>query len=105
MGEPVRTCVGCRQVKGQQALVRLAVDAAGSLQVNPRRWYGRTAYVCPSPGCLSRALRKGTLARALRRELGGPELARLHHLVAEAASGCQDETRPLILRVSAAGGL
>ena len=68
----LRTCVGCRTVREQPALVRLGADGAGSLVVNPRRARGRGAYLCPSLVCLAEAWRRKAFSRALRRELPGP---------------------------------
>lgn len=67
MTAPRRTCVGCRAVRGQAELIRV-VHGVGGLRVAPRRWQGRSAYVCPSPGCLDRALARRAFARALRVE-------------------------------------
>lgn len=69
--EPRRTCVGCRTVRDQRALVRLTADAEGNLLVNPRRTHGRGAYVCPSTACLAEAWRRRAISRALRRDLPG----------------------------------
>lgn len=74
--EPRRTCIGCRQVWAKRQLIRLvrlpdgqaAVDSSGS---GP----GRGAYVCPTPGCLETALKRGRLARALRGQVAVGEEA------------------------------
>ena len=66
---PLRTCVGCRSVRPQAELIRVALDAAGAILMNPRRPQGRGAYLCPSQGCLEQALHRKALGRALRREL------------------------------------
>ena len=62
--EPLRTCVGCRQVKPRSELQRLAaVD--GKLALNPRRLAGRSAYLCPNPACWAAAEKRRAVERAL----------------------------------------
>jgi len=61
--EPLRTCVGCRRVRGKHELVRI-VRAPGGLLVADRNAAGRGAYVCPGAECLERA--RPRLGGALR---------------------------------------
>lgn len=79
MGHPVlRTCVGCRRVRGQGELVRLTVDPAGGLVVGlpgGPRLQGRGAYLCPSLTCLEKAWHRKVFARAFRRQLPGLDAA------------------------------
>ncbi len=74
-GEPLRTCVGCRRVRGQGSLLRLARTPDGFVEADPdRRAGGRGAYLCFSEKCLDEAMRRsrwGRLSRGpvvLRRE-------------------------------------
>jgi predicted RNA-binding protein YlxR (DUF448 family) len=61
----VRTCVGCRRKAAKSELVRLVWQQA--VLVDPaQREPGRGAYLHPGPECLSQALRRRTLGRALR---------------------------------------
>jgi hypothetical protein len=69
----------------QAALVRLAV-VGPDVAVDPRRWPGRSAYVCPSPDCLERALARKVLPRALRLPPGRLEAAALRAGVAGVAA-------------------
>jgi len=62
--EPLRTCVGCRQVKPRSALHRLAL-VAGSIVVDPRRVVGRSAYLCREGACWSLAQKRRALDRAI----------------------------------------
>jgi predicted RNA-binding protein YlxR (DUF448 family) len=65
---PRRTCVGCRRVAAAHTLVRVRTAPDGGLAVGPGA--GRGAWFCTAPRtveCLDRALRKGALAKALRR--------------------------------------
>ncbi len=62
--EPLRTCVGCRQVKPRSALHRLAV-VEGAIVVDPRRVAGRSAYLCRGGACWDLAEKRKALDRAL----------------------------------------
>ena len=60
-----RTCVGCRRTGEPSAWVRIAANRTGGLAIG-REAPGRGAWVC-SKECFEQALRRGALARALRR--------------------------------------
>ena len=62
--EPLRTCVGCRQVKPQAILHRLGV-VEGRVVVDPRRVAGRSAYLCREGACWDLAEKRRGLDRAL----------------------------------------
>jgi len=65
---PQRTCIGCRQKRPKDTLVRLVRGADGRVRVDDRgRAPGRGAYVCPDPDCLGRALNAGRLGHAFKR--------------------------------------
>ena len=65
---PFRMCVGCRQVRPKDVLVRLVRDADGAVTVDPRRRApGRGAYVCADMVCVERALKGSRLAHAFRK--------------------------------------
>ena len=67
---PVRTCVGCRQRDRRADLLRV-VAVSGRVVPDPgRRVPGRGASVHLDPRCVSLALRRGALPRALR--VSGP---------------------------------
>ena len=74
--EPLRTCVGCRQVKPRSALHRLAL-ADGSLVVDPRRPEGRSAYICGDRSCWEAAEKRRALDRALGVHTTGHDWERL----------------------------
>ncbi len=64
---PLRTCVGCRRVRSQDALLRLVRTAEGDVAPDPaRRRGGRGAYVCRSESCLGEAVRRSRWAHAFR---------------------------------------
>lgn len=68
---PVRTCVGCRARESQARLRRLALvrgpEGPRVVWDENRTRGGRGAWLCRAEtGCLEKALRKKTLARAFR---------------------------------------
>jgi len=81
--EPERTCVGCGETAGKATLIRLVrppgedrvlVDGSGSAP-------GRGAYLHADAGCLAKAQRRGSVARALRAGVGQDEVGRLTRLI------------------------
>jgi len=79
-GEPERTCVGCRSRATKGQLVRLVGAPDGGVRVDPSGSApGRGAWVHRDPSCVAAALRKGALARALRKGLGESEVGKLRH--------------------------
>lgn len=74
----MRTCIGCRNRKDKNLLLRLAIDSAG-LPVFDRKQClpGRGAYVCPDDSCIAAAFKGRRLAIAFKRLVkGDPESAR-----------------------------
>lgn len=67
--EPLRQCVGCREMKPKRELIRVvrAPDGAVSLDFQGKL-PGRGAYVCPAVACLTRAKK----VRGLERAFGAP---------------------------------
>lgn len=67
MGEPERTCIGCRQVRPRAELIRLVRRLDGVVRIaRTGSEPGRGAYVCRDPRCLAEALKRGRLAKAFR---------------------------------------
>jgi hypothetical protein len=64
---PLRTCIGCHQVKPKRELVRLVSTADGEVIVDSSgKRSGRGAYLCYNSSCWEAGLKKGRLERALR---------------------------------------
>jgi uncharacterized protein len=64
---PQRTCVGCRETAGREALLRLVRGADGGVRPDPEaKRPGRGAWVHPRAACLELAVRRGGLQRAFR---------------------------------------
>ena len=70
---PQRTCIGCRKVRPQAALLRLVRGPDGRVHVDSDgRAGGRGAYVCLDPGCMGKALHAGRLGHAFKRPCEPP---------------------------------
>jgi predicted RNA-binding protein YlxR (DUF448 family) len=65
---PRRTCVGCRQVDQQRALLRLTTEDGRLLVDGRHRRPGRGAYLHPRATCLTTA-EKGGFSRSFRRSI------------------------------------
>lgn len=61
----MRTCIGCRRTAGKAELVRL-VWQQGVVIDHRQRQPGRGAYLHPETVCLTQALRRRAVGRALR---------------------------------------
>ena len=82
--EPERSCVGCRRRAPKTELLRIARTPEGVHADPVAKAPGRGAYVHRDADCVAAALRRDTLARALRTGLAQEELARLRIEIEEA---------------------
>ena len=66
--EPQRTCIGCREVAGKRALVRIVRAPGGEVAVESpgERLPGRGAYLHQTRSCWEQALQGATIGKALR---------------------------------------
>lgn len=63
---PIRQCLGCREHKPKNELIRVVRSPEGELSLDFRgKKPGRGAYLCPSPGCLAKARKSRAIERAL----------------------------------------
>ena len=90
--QPQRTCVSCRETRDKRALVRLVrapgSAEAGGVSIDERgRTNGRGAYLCTSPDCWRRALRTGSLARALNTQISAEDRQTLEAYLERLAAG------------------
>ncbi len=74
---PQRTCVGCHRTLAKRQLVRLVYTPEGLRVDLTGRLPGRGAYLHDRRSCWEQALKKGTLARALRVTLTENDIARM----------------------------
>ncbi|WP_084608872.1 MULTISPECIES: YlxR family protein [Thermocrispum] len=64
--QPVRTCVGCRKRGLRSELVRVVALRGRAVVDHRRRLPGRGAWLHPDQRCLTQAIRRKALPRALR---------------------------------------
>lgn len=66
---PQRTCLGCRQVREQESLVRFVLSPRGEVLVDYRkRLPGRGAYACLNRRCLAEAVNRRQFERTFKRK-------------------------------------
>ena len=71
---PERTCFACRERNPKAELVRLVRTPEGRVQLDPSgRANGRGAYLHAEAQCWEKALRRGTMERALKISRIAPE--------------------------------
>lgn len=67
---PQRTCVGCGSLASKRELIRLVRTSTGAVELDPTgKRPARGAYLCRTPECWERAIKKGRLENALRTKL------------------------------------
>jgi predicted RNA-binding protein YlxR (DUF448 family) len=63
---PTRSCVACRTSRAKRELVRIVRRPDRSVMIDDTgRVAGRGAYVCRDDACMTKAIDRGALARAL----------------------------------------
>ncbi len=63
---PMRMCVGCREMKEKRDLIRVVRTPEGEIQLDHTgKKSGRGAYLCRKPECMNKALRQRQLERQL----------------------------------------
>ena len=88
---PMRTCIGCGQVRPKKELIRIVRTPEGEILMDPSgRANGRGAYLCPDPACAEKARRRKAFRRAFE---GGTAEGQYEHLKEqlEALQGCQTQ--------------
>lgn len=62
---PIRQCLGCREHKPKNELIRVVRSPEGEVSLDFRgKKPGRGAYVCPQAGCLAKVRKSRALERA-----------------------------------------
>ena len=62
---PARMCVGCREMKPKNSLIRIVKTPEGDIKTDPTgKLNGRGAYICHDPECLKKAMKANLLAKA-----------------------------------------
>jgi len=63
---PIRQCMGCREQKAKNELLRVVRAPDGTVSLDFRgKASGRGAYICRSADCLRRAVKSRALERSL----------------------------------------
>jgi predicted RNA-binding protein YlxR (DUF448 family) len=78
---PLRTCIACREVKPKHELIRIVYTTENDVEIDTSgKRTGRGAYLCNSPACWEKGLKKERLERALRGKINADKRARLAEL-------------------------
>lgn len=94
---PQRSCIGCRAVRDQRELLRIARGEAGALLLDAgQRLPGRGAYLCPTAACAQRALRPKTLERAFRQPVSPADLVPLQAAMTDHLQCRDGDPRPRV---------
>lgn len=74
---PERTCLGCREAKKKDSLVRISY-CENKVTLDPiGNQNGRGAYLCRKPECLELAIKKKAFARSFRTQVSQDDLEKL----------------------------
>lgn len=64
--KPIRLCLGCREPRPKNELIRIVRSADGNIQLDLKgKISGRGAYICRNVKCLERAYKSKSLERSL----------------------------------------
>ncbi|MDY7041180.1 MAG: YlxR family protein [Chloroflexota bacterium] len=75
---PLRTCVGCRQVRPKREMVRIVRTLAEGIEIDERgKKSGRGAYLCRRQACWNKGMERGRIEHALKTSLTAKEQAML----------------------------
>lgn len=67
---PMRMCVGCRESKPKQELIRVVRSPEGEVHIDLKgKAPGRGAYICYNVECLDKAIKHKSLERALEEKI------------------------------------
>ena len=100
--EPERTCIGCRGVFSKDAVVRIVAGPSGIAIDYREKLPGRASYICPTVGCVTKALSKETLSRSLHCKARPPEA---EAFIAQLVAHITEKIKSLIVMSAKAGKL
>jgi len=67
---PLRQCLGCREMKPKNELIRAVKSPEGDISLDDTgKKPGRGAYVCRNKDCLKKTLKTNALARAFKAQI------------------------------------
>lgn len=74
---PMRRFIGCMESKPKEELIRIAWYE-GKLTLDPTgKAKGRGVYLCKSPECVAKAVKRGAFARSLHENPGSDQIERI----------------------------
>lgn len=100
--QPERTCIGCRGAFSKEDVVRIVSAPPGVVIDYREKLPGRAAYVCPRTTCISKALARDNLSRALRAKVAVPGV---EVFAKQLTSAIMERIRSLLLMAAKAGML
>ena len=66
----MRKCVGCQEMKGKKEMIRVIRTEEGDFLLDATgKKNGRGAYVCPTRGCLEKAVKNKGLERSFKQSI------------------------------------
>ncbi len=93
---PERSCVACRTKRPKRELIRIVRTPDGRVEVDESgKRNGRGAYLCRQRRCWERALKRGSLARALRTSITAEMAEALRAYAATLPETLQEEDEGL----------
>lgn len=67
---PMRTCIGCREMKAKQELIRVVKNKENEIFIDRTgKANGRGAYLCNDKDCLEKAIKTRALNKAFSMEI------------------------------------
>ena len=67
---PLRQCLGCREMKQKQELIRIVKSPENEISLDPGgKMPGRGAYICNDTNCFKRAEKAKALSRAFKTKI------------------------------------
>jgi predicted RNA-binding protein YlxR (DUF448 family) len=100
--QPERTCIGCREAFNKEDVVRIVAAPSGAVIDYREKLPGRAAYVCPRRACITKALVRENLPRALRVRVAVPGV---EAFTEQLASAIREKIKSLFLMAAKAGRL
>lgn len=81
---PQRTCVGCKEKKNKNELLRIVYNKEGEVDVDKNgKKEGRGAYICKQNECLEKAIKNKGLERSFKVKLNDEIYNKLRGVIIE----------------------
>ncbi len=85
---PMRQCLGCREMKPKNTLIRVVRSPEGEISLDFRgKKPGRGCYLCPDPACFAKAKKSHAIERALSAQVEPEVYSALEAQMKEGDSG------------------